>query len=75
MGALGPRRTFILWPSKYSGQLRLPSDLLGLNTVEYEIDVPADNKRIGAGRGVEKVEDPERGAAWLNELRNKRLTS
>ena len=45
MGALGPKRTFILWPSKYSGELRLPSDLLGLTTVGYDIDVPADRKK------------------------------
>jgi predicted nucleotide-binding protein len=48
MGALGPRRTFILWPAKYSGELRLPSDLLGLTTVEYEIDIPTDQKRYAS---------------------------
>ena len=36
MGALGPERTFILWPSGLRGRLRLPSDLLGITMITYD---------------------------------------
>jgi len=51
MGALGPKRTFLLWPSKKADQLRLPTDLLGLTTLSYEfgkgLKEPEWDKRLG----------------------------
>jgi hypothetical protein len=35
MGAIGPKRTFLLWPSGLS-KLRHPSDLLGITTISYD---------------------------------------
>jgi len=35
MGALGPKRTFLLLPSHSAGRLRLPSDLAGMTTLSY----------------------------------------
>lgn len=46
MGALGPERTFLLWPTtSRSKPLRLPSDLQGLLRIEYK---PPENDRLPA---------------------------
>ncbi|PWT73129.1 MAG: hypothetical protein C5B46_05835 [Proteobacteria bacterium] len=46
MGALGPKRTFLLWPSSLSSKLRLPSDLLGLTTIGYNHDAPNSTSHL-----------------------------
>lgn len=40
MGAIGPKRTFLLWPSNAFGHLRLPSDLAGMTTLSYRYGKP-----------------------------------
>lgn len=50
MGALGPKRTFLLWPANAQARLRLPSDLLGLATVSYLWRKPLTQSRVAVIR-------------------------
>ncbi len=88
MGALGPKRTFVLWPSKFSGKLRLPSDLHGLTMVEYGIDIATYAREDGATLGKLKrqlsainsaIEDlgpalrsSHNEIAWIDQLEQQR---
>ena len=46
MGALGPKRTFLLWPSNDAAHLRLPSDLAGMTTIPYEHARPLPTSQL-----------------------------
>ena len=53
MGALGPERTFLLWPSGGRKEQRLPSDLLGLTLVTYE--APKRARKVRLARSLSKL--------------------
>jgi len=57
MGAIGRKRTFLLWPEGAGDQLRLPSDLVGLNLVSYRAHALSESK-LGKIRDAIRNEGP-----------------